>query len=84
MEQRNPTQPTTRQMLLLGVFQAVGFVLGALLGRYIGLWLGFDAFGPGGYSGPAMLGIVLVGLGGGGGIQLARLMFRRRYGDIKV
>ena len=36
------------QLLKLGVAQAVLFVAGALLGRWVGLTLGLDAFGPNG------------------------------------
>lgn len=71
--------PSTGQMLLQGVSQAVGFVAGALLGRGLGLFLGWDAFAPEGYTGPAMLGILLIGLGGGAGLQLARRWYNRRY-----
>lgn len=67
------------QMLLQGVSQAFGFVGGALLGRGLGLLFGWDAFAPEGYTGPAMFGIVLIGLGGGAGLQLARRWFNRRY-----
>jgi hypothetical protein len=72
---------STSQLLVLGVSQALGFFLGAVLGRYAGLWLGFDAFGPDGYSGKAMGGILLIGLGGGAGVQLARRWYISRYGD---
>ncbi|MDM0077267.1 hypothetical protein QTH97_09465 [Variovorax sp. J22R24] len=70
-----------RQLLLLGVAQAVLFVAGALLGRWLGLALGFDAFGPGGYSNGAIAGILLIGLGGGGGVQFARAWYTRKYGS---
>ncbi|CAN7251609.1 MULTISPECIES: hypothetical protein [unclassified Variovorax] len=73
-------QPT-RQLLLLGVAQAVMFVVGALLGRWLGLALGFDALGNGGYSNSAIAGILLIGLGGGGGVQIARAWYMRKYGS---
>ncbi|MBU2285709.1 MAG: hypothetical protein KKC85_04665 [Gammaproteobacteria bacterium] len=73
--------PPTSQLLMLGVSQAVLFVVGALLGRWLGLLLGFDAFAGPGYGGKEMFGIVLIGLGGGGGLQIARAWYRRRYGD---
>ena len=75
------TRPPTRQLLLLGVVQAVLFVAGALLGRYIGLALGIDALASGGYATREVMGILLIGLGGGGGLQLARLWYARKYGD---
>ena len=74
-------RPSTRQLMLLGLAQAVLFIVGALLGRWLGLALGLDAFGPGGYSNNAVFGILLIGLGGGAGAQLARAWFTRKYGS---
>ena len=74
-----PTPPTG-QLMVLGIAQAVCFFVGALLGRWLGVALGWDAFGPEGYTGRAMAGIALIGLGGGGGVQLARAWYRRKYG----
>ena len=74
-------RPSTRHLLLLGLAQAVLFVVGAVLGRWLGLALGLDAFGPGGYSNNAIFGILLIGLGGGAGAQLAKSWFTRRYGS---
>ena len=71
----------TRQLMLLGVAQAALFVAGALLGRWIGLLLGLDAFGPNGYTNEAIFGIALIGLGGGGGAHLARAWYHRRFGN---
>lgn len=58
-------------MLAEGVTDAIGFVGGALLGFWIGRLLGLDIFAEG-YSNSALGGIVLVGLGGGLGLQGAR------------
>jgi hypothetical protein len=58
-------------LLLEGLSDAVGFVGGALLGFWIGRWLGLDIFAPG-YGTASVGGIVLVGLGGGVGLQVAR------------
>lgn len=58
-------------MLAEGVTDAIGFVGGALLGFWIGRLLGLDIFAEG-YSNSAIGGIVLVGLGGGLGLQGAR------------
>ncbi|MGQ0709222.1 MAG: hypothetical protein ACT4NV_05670 [Rhodoferax sp.] len=54
-----------------GVSDAIGFVGGALLGFWAGQLLGWNIFAPG-YSAASIGGIVLVGLGGGLGLQLAR------------
>ena len=56
---------------LEGLSDAIGFVGGALLGFWIGRLLGLDIFAPG-YGNASIGGILLVGLGGGGGLQLAR------------
>ena len=59
------------KLLLEGVSDAVGFIGGALAGYWIGQFLGWDIFSEG-YSGTSIAAIALVGLGGGGGLQLAR------------
>lgn len=58
-------------LLLEGLTDAVGFVAGVLLAWLVGRLLGFDPLAAG-YGGSAFGGIVLAGLGGGGGLQLAR------------
>ena len=60
-----------KSMLVEGFSDAIGFVGGALLGFWVGRLLGFDIFDAG-YSNSSIFGIVLVGLGGGLGLQLAR------------
>ena len=57
--------------LLEGISDAVGFIGGALLGYWGGRLAGLDLFAPG-YGAASMVAIVLVGLGGGIGLQLAR------------
>ncbi len=54
-----------------GLSDAVGFVGGALLGFWLGRLLGLDIFNDG-YTNSAIGGIVLVGLGGGLGLQGVR------------
>ena len=61
----------TNRLLLEGLSDAVGFVGGALLGFWLGRLLGLDIFAPG-YGNSSVFGIVLVGLGGGTGLQVAR------------
>lgn len=56
---------------LEGISDAVGFVGGALLGFWAGQLLGWSIFASG-YTNASIGGIVLVGLGGGTGLQLAR------------
>ena len=61
----------SNKLLVEGLSDAVGFVGGALLGFWGGQLLGWSVFVPG--YGPASIGgIVLVGLGGGLGLQVAR------------
>jgi hypothetical protein len=54
-----------------GLSDAIGFLGGALLGFWAGRWFGLDIFAPG-YGNASMGAIVLVGLGGGLGLQFAR------------
>ncbi len=61
----------TRKLLLEGLSDAVGFVGGALAGFWIGQFVGWNLFSAG-YNGSSMGAILLVGLGGGIGLQLAR------------
>ena len=63
-----------KSLLLEGLSDAIGFLGGALLGYGLGRLLGLDIFADG-YGNSALGGIVLAGLGGGMGLQLAR---RRR------
>ena len=66
-----------KPLWLEGVSDAIGFLGGALLGFWAGRLLGLDIFAEG-YGNAAMGGIVLVGLGGGLGLQLARRWRRAR------
>lgn len=61
----------SRNLLAEGISDAVGFVGGALLGFWAGRLIGWDIFAPG-YGIDSIGGILLVGLGGGLGLQLAR------------
>jgi hypothetical protein len=58
-------------LLLEGLSDAIGFIGGALLAYWLGRLLGFDPLAEG-YGNAAIGGIVLAGLGGGVGLQLAR------------
>ena len=60
-----------RPLWIEGVSDAIGFLGGALLGFWAGHLLGLDIFAPG-YGNSTIGAIVLVGLGGGLGLQLAR------------
>ena len=67
------------QLLKEGLSDAIGFVGGALVGFWAGRLLGLDLFAPG-YGNASVGAIVLVGLGGGIGLQLAR-KWRSRQTD---
>lgn len=54
-----------------GLADAVGFVGGSLLAFWLGRLFGLNIFDTG-YSNSTIFGIVLVGLGGGVGLQIAR------------
>ena len=57
--------------LIEGLSDAIGFVVGALLGFGLGVTFGLDLFAPG-YGTGSIIAIMLVGLGGGMGLQAAR------------
>jgi F0F1-type ATP synthase assembly protein I len=58
-------------LLSEGLTDALGFVAGVLVAWALGRLLGFDPLADG-YGSQALGGIVLAGLGGGAGVQLAR------------
>jgi hypothetical protein len=58
-------------LLVEGLTDAIGFVAGVLLAWGLGLLLGFDPLAPG-YGNRTLAGLLLAGLGGGAGLQLAR------------
>ena len=60
-----------RNLLLEGISDALGFIGGALVGFWLGRLLGWNICAAG-YGNESIGGIVLVGLGGGLGLQLAR------------
>lgn len=62
-------------LLKEGLGDALGFVGGALAGYALGHWLGFDLFASG-YGSASIVAIVLVGLGGGLGLQGIRRLLR--------
>jgi len=68
-----------KKLLIEGLSDAVGFIGGALAGYWISQFLGWDIFSEG-YNGASIGAIALVGLGGGGGLQLARA-WRSRQKD---
>lgn len=61
----------SKSLLMDGLADAVGFVGGSLMAFWLGRLLGLDIF-EAGYGNRAIFGIVLVGLGGGLGLQIAR------------
>jgi hypothetical protein len=61
----------TQSLLIEGLSDAVGFLAGSLAGLALGHFLGLETLS-GGYSTSAIVGIALVGIGGGLGLQAAR------------
>jgi hypothetical protein len=57
--------------LMEGLTDAIGFVVGALLGFGLGDAFELDLFAPG-YGTGSIIAILLVGIGGGMGLQAAR------------
>ena len=60
-----------KQLVVEGLIDAAGFVSGAMLAYGLCWLLGLNVFDPG-YSNSSILGIGLLGLGGGLGLQVAR------------
>jgi len=58
-------------LLAEGLTDAVGFVAGVLVAYGVGTLFGFDPMAAG-YEGSAIGGIVMAGIGGGVGLQIAR------------
>jgi hypothetical protein len=56
-----------------GFADAIGFLGGSLIGFWLGRWLGLDIFAAG-YGPGTIVAILLVSLGGGIGLQLAKAM----------
>lgn len=74
---------SAQKLLLEGVSDAVCFMLGALAGYGLSQALGIHIFADG-YSAAGMVGILLVGLGGGAGLQLARRWRERQQAKNKL
>ena len=60
-----------------GLVDAAGFLIGALAGYALGRLLGWDMFREG-YTATSIGAILLTGIGGGAGVQLARRFARPR------
>jgi hypothetical protein len=69
--------PKKIDFFAVGLSDAIGFLGGSLSGYWLGKLLGMDIFAPG-YGASSTIAIVLVGLGGGLGLQLARRWQRSR------
>ena len=65
--------------LIEGLTDAIGFVVGALLGYGLGAAFGLNLFAEG-YGTGSIIAILLVGIGGGVGLQVAR-RFRASQSD---
>ena len=61
----------SKSLLMDGQADAVGFVGGSLLAFWLGRLFGLNIFDAG-YSNSTIFAIVMVGLGGGLGLQIAR------------
>ena len=63
--------------LLEGLTDAIGFIVGALLGYGLGVALDLNLFAEG-YGTGSVVAILLVGVGGGMGLQAARYISDRQ------
>ena len=68
----------TSNALAVGLTDAAGFLVGALAGALLGRLLGFDFLNQPGYGISVLIGIALVSVGGGLGLQAARRWRERR------
>ena len=68
---------SAQKLLMEGLSDAVGFVGGAVAGYWIGQLLGWNIFSAG-YRNASIGAFLLVGLGGGGGLHLARFWRSRQ------
>jgi hypothetical protein len=68
------------KLLKEGLVDALGFVGGALAGMFVGRAFGLDIFAPG-YGSASVGAILLCGLGGGAGLQLARWALAKSNND---
>ena len=66
-----------KHLISEGFADAIGFLGGSLMGYGIGRWLGLDIFAEG-YGPGTMVAILLVSLGGGIGLQLAKAWRAKR------
>jgi hypothetical protein len=66
---------STKTLLLQGIFDAAGFVIGALAAYGIGRLFGLDLFAQG-YGSNSMGAILMSGLGAGLGVAVARKIYR--------
>jgi hypothetical protein len=60
-----------------GFADAIGFLGGSVTGFWVGRWLDLDIFAPG-YGPGTIVAILLVSLGGGIGLQLAKAWRAKR------
>ena len=70
------------KLLMQGITDAMGFVGGGLAGMFVARAFGMDIFAQG-YGGASIGGILLCGLGGGAGLQLARYVRAKVYPEKK-
>jgi hypothetical protein len=66
------------KFLIEGLTDAAGFVVGTMMGYGLGITFGLKLFADG-YEAGSMAAIILVGLGGGIGLQAARLWRQKKW-----
>ncbi len=64
------------KLIIQGLIDAAGFVGGGLAGMFVARAFGLDIFAAG-YGSASLAGILLCGLGGGAGLQMARWVHRK-------
>jgi hypothetical protein len=71
---KDGTEKTLKQLLVEGLTDAIGFAGGAFLCYWIGTLLGFDMAVAGNTSNVGIISVVVMLIGGGAGLKLARYL----------
>ena len=77
IKNKDGSEKTLKQLLNEGLADCVGFAGGAFLCYWLGTLLGFDMAVAGNTSNVGIIGVVLMLIGGGLGLKIARQLMTR-------